>query len=61
MWKDNNILRSINIATMQVGRKEVGGEAIMVLSFDRPLEDDTLALLTKLDDIVSINRMTVTG
>ncbi|MED3551205.1 phosphoglycerate dehydrogenase [Cytobacillus praedii] len=53
--------QSINIATMQVGRKEVGGEAIMVLSFDRPLEDDTLALLTKLDDIVSINRMTVTG
>ncbi|WP_313798449.1 phosphoglycerate dehydrogenase [Cytobacillus sp.] len=50
---------SINIATMQVGRKEAGGEAIMVLSFDKPLEDETLALLTKLDDIVSVNRMTV--
>lgn len=50
---------SINIATMQVGRKEAGGEAIMVLSFDKPLEDDSLALLTQLDDIVSINRITV--
>ncbi|WP_102274713.1 phosphoglycerate dehydrogenase [Cytobacillus massiliigabonensis] len=50
---------SINIATMQVGRKEAGGEAIMVLTFDNPLEDDIMALLTKLEDIVSINRMTV--
>lgn len=48
---------SINIATMQVGRKAVGGEAIMVLSFDKPLEDDSLALLDQLDDIVSLNRI----
>lgn len=48
---------SINIATMQVGRKEVGGEAIMVLSFDKPLEDNALALLNSLDDIVSLNRI----
>lgn len=48
---------SINIATMQVGRKQAGGEAIMVLSFDKPLDDSTLELLNSLDDIVSINRM----
>jgi D-3-phosphoglycerate dehydrogenase / 2-oxoglutarate reductase len=45
----------INIATMQVGRKEVGGEAIMVLSCDKPLEDEKINLLQELDDIVSIN------
>lgn len=28
----------INIATMQVGRKEKGGEAIMILAFDRALD-----------------------
>ncbi|MFE8695615.1 phosphoglycerate dehydrogenase [Cytobacillus sp. FJAT-53684] len=48
---------SINIATMQVGRKEIGGEAIMVLSFDKPLDDHSLALLNQLDDIVSLNRI----
>ena len=31
-----------NIATMQVGRKQAGGEAIMVLSFDNPLSDAIL-------------------
>lgn len=48
---------SINIATMQVGRKEAGGEAIMLLSFDKPLEDDSQSLLDQLDDIVSLNRI----
>lgn len=47
--------QSINIATMQVGRKEAGGEAIMVLSFDKPLENDALELISQLDDIVLIN------
>ncbi|KMY44138.1 D-3-phosphoglycerate dehydrogenase [Bacillus sp. FJAT-27916] len=31
---------NLNIATMQVGRKEAGGEAIMVLTFDDPLPSD---------------------
>lgn len=48
---------AINIATMQVGRKQAGGEAIMVLSFDKPLEDSSLDLLSRVDDIVSLNRM----
>ncbi len=48
---------SINIATMQVGRKEIGGEAIMILSFDKPLEDPALELLKTLDDIVFITRI----
>jgi D-3-phosphoglycerate dehydrogenase len=45
---------NINIATMQVGRKEVGGDAIMMLSFDKPLEASVIDDLKGIDDIVSI-------
>jgi D-3-phosphoglycerate dehydrogenase len=51
--------QEINIATMQVGRKELGGEAIMLLSFDKHLEDEPFHYLEALDDIVSINRIVV--
>lgn len=43
--------KSVNIATMQVGRKEKGGEAIMVLSFDKPLEQSVVDAISKLNDI----------
>ncbi|MGS2776210.1 phosphoglycerate dehydrogenase [Robertmurraya sp. GLU-23] len=49
--------QEVNIATMQVGRKQAGGEAIMVLSFDKPLDDHQIATLAAVDDIVSINRI----
>jgi D-3-phosphoglycerate dehydrogenase / 2-oxoglutarate reductase len=45
----------VNIATMQVGRKEAGGEAIMVLSFDKPLAEDMIEKLKSLKEIVAIN------
>ncbi|MGE1104319.1 ACT domain-containing protein, partial [Peribacillus simplex] len=44
----------INIATMQVGRKEKGGEAIMMLSFDKHLDDKVVNELTSIQDIVSV-------
>ncbi|WP_338789293.1 phosphoglycerate dehydrogenase [Metabacillus sp. FJAT-53654] len=44
----------VNIATMQVGRKEKGGEAIMMLAFDRPLDDTLTSQLAAYDDIVSV-------
>ncbi|PLS16387.1 phosphoglycerate dehydrogenase [Bacillus sp. M6-12] len=47
----------VNIATMQVGRKEAGGEAIMVLSFDKPLSDEMFEIMNKLDDITSMYRI----
>jgi D-3-phosphoglycerate dehydrogenase / 2-oxoglutarate reductase len=47
----------VNIATMQVGRKEAGGEAIMVLSFDKPLQEDMIDKLKSLRDITTINSM----
>jgi len=49
--------QEINIATMQVGRKQAGGEAIMVLSFDKPLDDQQISTLEAVEDIVSINRI----
>ncbi|WP_028391587.1 phosphoglycerate dehydrogenase [Bacillus cihuensis] len=50
-----------NIATMQVGRKQAGGEAIMLLSFDNPLSDDILRKLKQLDDITFLYRITLHG
>src|SRR5699024_7024811 len=32
----------VNIATMQVGREKIGGSAIMMLTIDRPLNQDEL-------------------
>ncbi|MGH3442950.1 MAG: phosphoglycerate dehydrogenase [Nitriliruptorales bacterium] len=36
----------VNIANMQVGRREAGGEAIMVLSLDQPVSREVLAQIT---------------
>lgn len=47
----------INIATMQVGRKQAGGEAIMVLSFDRPLDQSILHQLKNCGGITSMYRI----
>ncbi|MGM0874034.1 MAG: ACT domain-containing protein [Bacillota bacterium] len=44
----------VNIATMQVGRKEKGREAIMMLAFDRALDDKLINQLAAYDDIVSV-------
>lgn len=41
----------VNIAAMQVGRKIVGGEAIMVLSVDKELEKNVVEALTQLAEI----------
>lgn len=41
----------VNIATMQVGRKIVGGDAIMVLTVDKEAPKEVLTELTKLPEI----------
>ncbi|GIP20143.1 phosphoglycerate dehydrogenase [Paenibacillus sp. J22TS3] len=41
----------VNIAVMQVGRKIVGGEAIMVLTVDKAVSKEVLDQLTKLPEI----------
>ncbi|NGP43674.1 phosphoglycerate dehydrogenase [Bacillaceae bacterium SIJ1] len=44
----------VNIATMQVGRKTAGGEAIMMLSFDRVLTEDVVHDLSFIDELDSL-------
>lgn len=41
----------VNIASMQVGRKIVGGEAIMILTVDKAVQKDVLVQLTALPEL----------
>lgn len=41
----------INIATMQVGRKTQGGQAVMVLGTDAPLSPDLLDAICQIEGI----------
>ncbi|NLU04931.1 MAG: ACT domain-containing protein, partial [Methanothermobacter sp.] len=41
----------INIATMQVGRKEIGGEAVMVLKVDQSVPAEVIEEVKKLDNV----------
>ena len=41
----------INIATMQVGRREAGGEAVMVLKVDQNVPEEVIAEVIKLDNV----------
>ncbi len=50
----------INIASMQVGRKEEGGKALMMLSIDKPLSDPVLTELTSSDFILYVNKIDLT-
>lgn len=43
--------KDINIATMQVGRDEVGGKAVMMLSVDNEVTADELAFVSQLENI----------
>ncbi|MBD0380631.1 phosphoglycerate dehydrogenase [Paenibacillus sedimenti] len=49
----------VNIATMQVGRKVIGGSAIMVLTIDKPAPAEVLADLTKQAEIVNVRALTI--
>jgi D-3-phosphoglycerate dehydrogenase len=49
----------VNIATMQVGRKVIGGSAIMVLAIDKQAPKEVLDELGKLPEIVNIRELTV--
>ena len=48
---------NINIASMQVSRNTVGADAIMVLSTDRPAEEETLAALRAITGISSVRSL----
>lgn len=57
--KVGNVLgaHNVNIATMQVGRQEAGGKAMMILSLDKPVDDAVLKALAQIDDIETVKRL----
>jgi D-3-phosphoglycerate dehydrogenase len=50
----------VNIATMQVGRKVIGGSAIMVLSTDKQTPKEVLEQLKLLSELTDVNELTLT-
>jgi len=50
----------INIATMQVGRKSIGGQAIMVLRIDKPIPIDLKRSILSIDGIQSVTEIDLT-
>jgi D-3-phosphoglycerate dehydrogenase len=49
----------INISTMQVSRNAIGGDAIMVLGIDRPVDDATLAALRGVSGVHSVRSLSL--
>ncbi|SDH08976.1 D-3-phosphoglycerate dehydrogenase [Alteribacillus persepolensis] len=49
----------VNIATMQVGRKEEGGDAIMMLAVDKEATEDVLNDLTSIEEITRADKIEV--
>lgn len=47
----------VNIATMQVGRRDVGGDAIMMLSVDKPLTAELLDTMGELAEVKSVTQI----
>ncbi|MCG8402542.1 MAG: phosphoglycerate dehydrogenase [Firmicutes bacterium] len=45
---------NINIAGMQVGRKESGGKAVMMLSVDAPVPRETMNKITEIDGVLGV-------
>ena len=50
---------NVNIASMQVGRKIVRGEAVMVLSIDDPIPSKLLELILEVEGITSSDPVTL--
>jgi D-3-phosphoglycerate dehydrogenase len=48
------VITGINIASMQVGRKTIGGEAVMLLSVDKPVPPDTLKQMATVQGILKV-------
>lgn len=47
----------VNIATMQVGRRDVGGDAIMMLSVDKPVTAELLDTMGELSEVKSVTQI----
>ncbi|MBC8081110.1 MAG: phosphoglycerate dehydrogenase [Gorillibacterium sp.] len=51
--------RNVNIGSMQVGRKDIGGSAIMLLTIDKQPTKEDLDELTKVDEIEKVKELTL--
>lgn len=49
----------VNIATMQVGRTNEGGEAVMVLTVDKEVTEESVVKLAELSDIQKVQSLTL--
>jgi len=49
--------RNINIATMQLGRNRLGGNAIALLHVDTPLSPEVLEEVLRLPNIISVRQI----
>ncbi|WP_153944802.1 ACT domain-containing protein, partial [Acinetobacter baumannii] len=47
----------VNIGTMQVGRRDMGGQAIMLLTVDKEVSPDVLDTLGELSEIKSVTQL----
>jgi D-3-phosphoglycerate dehydrogenase len=50
--------KGINIAGLQLGRKDVGGTAVSLISVDNPVPDPVLKQLSKLPNITAAKYLT---
>ncbi|MBO8127880.1 MAG: phosphoglycerate dehydrogenase [Peptococcaceae bacterium] len=50
---------NINIAAMQVGRKKIGGKAVMVLRVDNDVPEETLAEMVKIDGVEDVRMVSL--
>ncbi len=49
----------VNIAAMQVGRKVIGGRAVMVLMIDSPVPPETLEAIRRVDGILDVRMVSL--
>lgn len=51
--------KDINIAFMQVGRKEKGGRAVMMLAVDAPVPPETMEKIKKIEGILDVRMISI--
>lgn len=52
-------MHDVNIAAMQVGRKEAGGKAVMVLSIDAPVTEETMKEIAGIDGVLGVKMVSL--
>ncbi len=50
---------NVNIATMQVGRKDIGGSAIMIITVDKQAPKDVIQQLAMLPEMINVKEVTL--